>query len=70
MSIKAITWFEIEAACPEIMFYLLQLGSVRSLVINPWYLYEQAKHDLIPLIPDRPGAYGLVMQEVIRRLKL
>ena len=67
---KPITWPEIEVVYPEVMLYLLRLKPVRSPHINPWHLYEQAKRDLAPRIPDVPGAYEAVIGEVCRRLKL
>ena len=67
---NTLTFQDIVAVSPEIERYIQRLHPKRGVRGNPYQRYEQAKHYLIPLIPDLPGAYEIVIRKVLRRLRL
>lgn len=67
---KPLTYAALAAGNPQIKRYVRRLRPERHPHVNSWLRYERAKRDLAPLIPRLPGAYDLVIAEVIRRLKL
>lgn len=67
---KALTYADIAAGNPQLKRYIQRLRPARNPRVNPWLRYERAKRDLAPLIPKLPGAYDVIIAEVVRRLQL
>jgi hypothetical protein len=65
-----VTYSDIAARCPKIEQYIRQLRPTENPRQNPYRLYEKSKQYLVPLLPDLPGAYDVIIREVTRRLNL